>query len=30
MKQFPNVHNATWHGLVGKCGPDAEPIIEFV
>jgi len=23
------IHNATWPGLVGKGGPDAEPIIEF-
>lgn len=27
--QFPKIHNATWPGLVGKGGPDAEPIIEF-
>src|SRR5688572_13387424 len=27
--QFPKLHNATWPGLVGKGGPDAEPIIEF-
>jgi sugar phosphate isomerase/epimerase len=26
---FPKIHNATWPGLVGKGGPDAEPIIEF-
>jgi hypothetical protein len=26
---YPKLHNATWPGLVGKCGPDAEPIIEF-
>lgn len=29
MNQFPKIHNATWPGLVGKGGPDAEPIIEF-
>ena len=29
MHHFPKVHNATWPGLVGKGGPDAEPIIEF-
>ena len=27
--QYPKLHNATWPGLVGKGGPDAEPIIEF-
>ena len=27
--QFPKLHNATWPGLVGKGGPDAEPVIEF-
>jgi sugar phosphate isomerase/epimerase len=26
---YPKLHNATWPGLVGKGGPDAEPIIEF-
>jgi sugar phosphate isomerase/epimerase len=26
---FPKVHNATWPGLVGKGGPDAEPVIPF-
>jgi sugar phosphate isomerase/epimerase len=29
MNQYPKIHNATWPGLVGKGGPDAEPIIEF-
>ena len=27
--QYPKLHNATWPGLVGKGGPDGEPIIEF-
>jgi sugar phosphate isomerase/epimerase len=26
---YPKIHNATWPGLVGKGGPDAEPVIEF-
>jgi hypothetical protein len=26
---YPRLHNATWPGLVGKGGPDAEPVIEF-
>jgi sugar phosphate isomerase/epimerase len=26
---YPKLHNATWPGLVGKGGPDAEPVIEF-
>src|SRR6185503_3872650 len=28
-RTYPKIHNATWPGLVGKGGPDAEPIIEF-
>ena len=27
--QYPKLHNATWPGLVGKGGPDGEPVIEF-
>src|SRR5499433_4236104 len=27
--QYPKLHNATWPGLVGKGGPDAEPVIDF-
>ena len=27
--QYPKLHNATWPGLVGKGGPDSEPVIEF-
>jgi sugar phosphate isomerase/epimerase len=26
---YPKLHNATWPGLVGKGGPDAEPYIPF-
>jgi len=26
---FPKLHNAAWPGVVGKGGPDAEPIIEL-
>jgi len=25
---YPKLHNATWPGLVGKGGPDAEPVYE--
>ena len=28
MNQFPNLHNATWPGVVGK-GPDSEPPIDL-
>ena len=27
--QYPKLHNATWPGLVGKGGPDAEPVIDL-
>ena len=27
--RYPKLHNATWPGLVGKGGPDAEPVIDF-
>src|SRR5262245_65699856 len=27
--QYPKLHNATWPGLIGKDGPDAEPVIDF-
>ncbi len=27
--RYPKLHNATWPGLVGKGGPDSEPVIDF-
>src|SRR5262245_7308126 len=27
--KYPKLHNATWPGLVGKGGPDAEPVIDL-